>query len=168
MRKNLIRIIIILLSSLLLTCTGYLYIVRSKKIKPIKNMPEIKLMSLDSSIYKLNEIGNNKLPTILIAFHPDCNYCILECKELLSKAEALQKINIVFISFATPDEIFDFLKLYPINQLPNTQVYIDNNYEFFSIYNITSPPHCIIYNTNHQLVTQYKGLFTLEQIQKHL
>ena len=168
MARRVISVVLVLLVVVLLSLIAYRLMQRSKMMNPIRTLPSIELLTLDSSACNLAKLADNGLPTVLVAFHPECEYCAMEALEVLSNYDSIAGANLFFITYAPPHEVLQFVEKYPLHTLQNVQVLHDPNSNFFIMYNIPAPPMCFVYDERLQLVLRHNGAFTMEQLNRFI
>ena len=165
------KVILVLLTSfaiVMLLLIGVKVVQRQKKMAPIRTLPALELLTLDSTACNLLQLASNGLPTVLVAFHPECEYCAMEALEVLSRYDSIAGANLLFITYAPLPDVEQFVAQYPLQTLDNVRVLLDPYSNFFTVYNISAPPMCFLYDVNLQLVLSHKGAFTVDQLNRFI
>lgn len=135
-----------------------------RHLKP--DMPDFKLLLLDSTtIIHTRDIpaGN---PSILIFFSPFCEHCQEETTDLLKRIEAFSSVNIYFITIEPIHDMRVFNGYYKLFRYPNITVARD--YTFFLPGHIKkiAPPYSLIYDRYKRLRAAFTGEVTTTELIK--
>jgi len=103
-------------------------------------------------------------PTIIIYFHPECEHCQYEAREIGFHADELSRTNLVMI---TPDDsiqrIEKFARVNHLWELNNFELLKDSKYAFKKYFGTAKVPSIFIYK-NHHLLKRYSGETKIEAI----
>lgn len=115
-------------------------------IRPKGNMPDLKLMLMDSTtILNTRDIPTGK-PSLLIFFSPDCEHCQSETRDLLKKMDSLKKVNLYFITIDSLQRMKVFNGYFGLHKYPNVIVARDYTYSFASHFPKVVPPYTVLYD----------------------
>lgn len=169
MKKKLLLIII----TLMLGGISYFGYEAIQK-QTIKQQVEKTIQELpDFSFYTLSEdtltYGNSaKKSTLIIYFHPECEHCQYEAKQLLLHKEQFSATQIMMVSPAPLADIQQFKSDYQLNDIEPLQVLWDKDRKFEAYFGVATFPTVLIYNTENKLQKKYKGEVKIEAILKHI
>lgn len=130
----------------------------------LQTIPRITLSTADSIPFNLGDLCATGQPTVLFYFHPECEFCQLEIKELLVQKELLDNVLPVFVTFASPNDVAEFEKTHPISTLDNSVLLFDRKFVFPTEYGIQSPPQTLIYNGEGHLVKHFRGFVMINDL----
>lgn len=168
MNKSIWVFVILLLSLLLLMSILVQIFVRKYHMKSIDKLPEIEMHTLDSVLYNTKRLSQNLKPLVIIYFHPECEFCCFEIAELLKHQEGMNKTQLLFVTYASVEEIKIFIRKYPIDQFKEVIISLDFNGEFAHTFDVKYPPMIFIYDKNKTLIKKHKGLMPFERLEKYL
>jgi thioredoxin-related protein len=106
-------------------------------------------------------------PSVFIAFHPECEHCQYEAKSINERKADLANVNIVMFTVANDSMTRVFSKQYGLDSLKNVHVTADTTKELERLFNVKSIPSIFIYNTQKQLIKEFKGETKIEAIIKY-
>ena len=164
--------IILLTLALIATAIVALFVIQivkyNRKLAPIRSLPKVELLTLDSLAYNTKMLANTGKPSIIVCFHPECDFCGMEADELIKHYNDLGDVNLLFVTFASKEETTAFLEQHPLDAIPNAKVLLDTNFDFFITFDVESPPMSFIYDCNQQLVKRHKGTVAVDQLKQYL
>ena len=109
---------------------------------------------------------DSSLPTIIIYFHPECEHCQYEAKEIGIRASEFKNANLLMI---TPDNsvqrIKDFAAGNHLWEVGNFELLLDKNNAFKKYFGTAIIPSIFIYK-NNKLLKKYSGETNIEAILK--
>lgn len=168
-KKIFILIFLILVSAL--AYFGYKGVKKQIKnkeiIEKIKNLPEFSFARINGKQFNSNEIQEGKA-LIITFFHPNCEHCQYEIKEIVHNNKAFQNVNFVMISGASISKTKEFSENYHLEKMPKLILLRDANFQFEEIFGKASYPTTLIYNKNHKLIEKIIGEVKVEKIIKLL
>ena len=130
----------------------------------ISNLPDFKMLLMDSStIFHKKDIPDGK-PIIIIYFRPNCPFCQRETKTILANIKDLKKVQIYFLAGAPFEKIKEFYTTFHLNQYENIKVGKDYEYSFKSAFRPTNIPYTVIYNAQKQLIKLYSGEIGIDNL----
>lgn len=133
---------------------------------PKPDMPDFKLLLLDSTtIIHTRDIPTGN-PSILIFFSPFCEHCQQETAELLKKIGAFSSVNIYFITIEPMHDMRVFNGYYKLFRYPNITVARD--YTFFLPGHIKKivPPYSMIYDRYKRFKAAFSGQASAAELVK--
>jgi cytochrome oxidase Cu insertion factor (SCO1/SenC/PrrC family) len=154
----------ITLAVLLVLCAVF-YMKLKKAQALIENVPAIALQTPDGQTTDLTLITEGNI-SVIIFFHPQCSFCGMEMKEILAHKNELSGVNLIFVTFAQPDELTPFLDEYPMDSLSNGTVLIDHTGDFTTTYHLKSPPAGYVYDRKQKLQKTFRGTTPVSEILK--
>jgi len=120
--KKIIIILVFILIIILLGSLGYKAINRYQKRTSITNkiqtLPKLSFVTLNNKVFNNKNIKPN-LPILINYFHPECEHCQYEVKDIISHTSDFTQIQLLMISPAKVTEIKRFKKAYNLDQLNN-------------------------------------------------
>lgn len=168
MMKSILRSIVGLLVMILLILITVQIYKYNMQIKQIERLPKVNFFTLDSVLYSTNELYEILRPLVIVYYYPECNFCVFEIIELLKYKECMADVHVLFVTFASNNEIRNFIKQYPIHKLKNAKIVSDVNGEFADIFDVKSPPMIFIYDKNKKLIKKHKGIMAFKRLEKYL
>lgn len=103
-------------------------------------------------------------PTVIIYFHPECEHCQYEAREIGFNADKFKGTNLLMV---TPDDsikrLEDFVLKNNLTELNNFDLLLDKNYAFKKYFGTAIIPSVFIYK-NHKLLKKYSGETKIDAI----
>ncbi len=128
----------------------------SQSIKEhIKYFPRFILKSINDTLFNSETI--TKGPVIIIFFHPGCEHCQYEIKEITTDEYLIDKTHIILVSNAPDDEIKKFYYDNELDKYQKITLLIDSSYKLSDIFGLRSVPLTCIYSKELILVKYFKG-----------
>ncbi len=154
--------------SLILTLLGLLYYFTIQIVYKAKQKinAEVAVSQIPNFSQKRGLLKNNT-PSIFIAFHPECEHCQYEAKNINEKQKELESLNIILFTSANDSITQAFSKTYGLNTLKNVHIVIDSTNEMRRLFDIKGIPTVFIYNAQNQLVKRFNGETKIEAILKY-
>lgn len=168
MVKKFIKLGLILIATTIVALFGIQLIKYNQKLAPIRSLPAIELQTLDGLPYNTQALHRMYKPAVIVCFHPDCDFCGMEADEIIKHYKDLGDVKLLFVTFATAEETISFLEKHPLDAMPNAEVLLDPNLDFFITFDVDAPPMCFIYNRHQQLVKRLKGTVAVDQLKQYL
>lgn len=134
----------------------------------LENLRSVYLVTSDNRLYNMDFIDDKYEYILIVYFHPECDFCNIEINDLLENESDLKMLQILFVSYASIEEIKQFILMNPICISENITIVSDIKGEFANAYNIKSPPTNFIYDKNKKLVKIHKGMMSFKQLKKYL
>ncbi|MBP7731017.1 MAG: redoxin domain-containing protein [Bacteroidales bacterium] len=168
-RKITAALLILLLTTVLL----YFTFSTIKKVQAAKSIHEHIEHFPGFSLKSINDIQFNsdtitKGPVVIIFFHPGCEHCQYEIKEITTAEYLIDKTHIILVSSAPEDEIKKFYYDNELDRYQKITLLIDSNYKLSDIFGLQSVPSTYIYNKELILVKYFEGEVKPEAILKYL
>lgn len=164
--------IILLTFTLIATTIVALFVIQivkyNRKLTPIRSLPSVELLTLDSLAYNTKMLANTGKPSIIVCFHPECEFCGMEADELIKHYKDLGDVNLLFVTFASKEETTAFLEQHPLDAIPDANVLLDPNLDFFITFDVEAPPMSFIYDRHQKLVKRHKGTVAVDQLKQYL
>lgn len=124
--------------------------------KKTMKMPYFSLLQADSTWFTQQQLPKDK-PTVLIYFSPDCGHCQMTAKEWVNEMDKVKNVELVWISYYTPEQIKDFADSYGLSHFNNIIFGRDVNYFFVPFYKIPSTPFMAVYDKRGKFLKAYEG-----------
>ena len=137
---------------------------REQQELQLQTIPNITLSTVDSLPVNLGDLCATGQLTVIFYFHPECEFCQLEIKELLAHKELLDNVLPVFVTFASQNDVAEFEKTHPISTIDNSALLFDRKYALSAEYGIQSPPQTLIYNDEGHLVKHFRGFVMINDL----
>lgn len=164
--------IILLTLALIATAIVVLFVIQivkyNRQLAQIRSLPTVELLTLDSLAYDTKMLADTRKPSVIVCFHPDCNFCGMEADEFIKHYKDLGDVNLLFVTFASKEETTAFLEQHPLDAIPNANVLLDPNLDFFITFDVEAPPMSFIYDCNQKLVKRHKGTVAVDQLKQYL
>jgi len=163
--KYILLALLLIVGSWLVTSTWQTY--QSKKLAEtrIQTIQHCCLESLEGKPVCIDEF-DPQLPTVIIYFHPECEHCQYEAKEIGIHASEFANTNLLM---ATPDRsiqrIKDFATQNHLWVIDNFNLLLDKTDAFNRHFGTATIPSVFIYK-NKKLVKKYIGETKIEAILK--
>ena len=133
------------------------YTARREAVARIQTLPEAIFPSLYGGMVKLTEYDRSK-PVVIKYFHPECDYCRYEAREIAANAPGFSKLQLVMV---TPDDSLQRVKQFIVGhnllEVDNIEILIDRNNQFRNVFGRAILPSAYIYGPGHTLVKQFMG-----------
>ncbi len=165
-------IVFIILSTMIfgLSYFGYLAIQKKAEKKQIESaiqrLPVLSFYTLNQTDFTYKNSKDKS--TLIIYFHPDCEHCQYEVKQLFLNKEQFHKTQILLISPASLTAIKQFNTDYQLDKIEPLKLLWDKDGKFDTYFGISTFPTVLIYDSNNKLRKRYKGEVKIEAILKHL
>ncbi|HBH84495.1 MAG TPA: hypothetical protein DDY34_11885 [Bacteroidales bacterium] len=145
----------------------------SRKIKEnnasenqISTLPLFSLPELNGRIFSTSEI--NRGPVLLVRFHPECEHCTYELKELFRSGLADREVMVLLVSGAPKNDVNSFLNQFDVSGKDNIIPLTDTAYLLSDIFSKNVIPSNYIYDKELKLVKALYGEYKIETILKYL
>lgn len=106
--------------------------------------------------------------TVVMFFHPDCEHCQYEAKEITGRKSAFADINLWWISAADASDIKEFDQTYGLSKFVNTYLAHIPGEKIMQTFGSVSVPHIFIYDEQGLLQKQFKGETRIDAILKYV
>lgn len=135
-------------------------------LSSISALPSFDMLLLDSTtLYHAQDIPSGK-PIVMVYFRPDCPHCQLETKSLVSRIGDLQNFRIYFLTGADFDDAKSYAHYFHLDQYPNIIVGKDHEHSFTRVFQPSSIPFMVIYDSNKKLLKVYHGEVPIDNLIK--
>ncbi|WP_299102963.1 TlpA disulfide reductase family protein [uncultured Alistipes sp.] len=168
MKKKIILLILALIATVIVALFVIQIVKYNRKLAPIRSLPAVELQTLDSLAYNTNMLADTGKPSVIVCFHPDCDFCGMEADELIKHYKDLGDVNLLFVTFASKEETTAFLEQHPLDAIPGANVLLDPNLDFFITFDVDAPPMSFIYDRHQKLVKRHKGTVAVDQLKQYL
>jgi thioredoxin-related protein len=123
-----------------------------KTIPPFR----IQLANGDSLIAK--QLKKNT-PVMIVYFDPGCEHCQAFTRNLLEKSKSFDKIQIVYISYASLQEVQIFEKDLNLRKYPNFKIGTEgSSFSVLRVYRPMQFPFIALYDKKGMLISSYKEI----------
>jgi thiol-disulfide isomerase/thioredoxin len=121
-------------------------------------IPPFSIQMPDSSWFSKVNLQDKK-PTLILYFSPDCGHCQLETEEVISKMKDLSNLQIVMVTSRPFQDMVTFADRYKINRFPSIKIGTDPSRMITQFYAVKFTPFSALYDKKGQLVKVYeKGI----------
>lgn len=168
--KKTIAILLIFLVITTVSYFGYRSIKKHNTTKQTeKTIQELPVFSF----YILNKkrftyTNTTKKHTLIIYFHPECEHCQYEAKQLVLNKEKFKQTQILMISPADLRDIQLFNTSYGLNKIETLKMLWDKERKFENYFGKSTFPTILIYNKENKLQKKYKGEVKIESIIEYI
>ena len=128
-------------------------------------LPNFELTGLDGKTITTASLPTGK-PTVILFFHPNCEHCQAEARELQKHTEDFANTNFLMVTWDEMRNIRAFMTEYRLNA-PIAAYQINSN-TLAQTYGQFNLPAVYIYNANRELVQQFNGQAKAEAIREYL
>jgi peroxiredoxin len=133
------------------------YTARREAFSRIQTLPDARFASLNGDMVSLTDFDYTK-PMVIKYFHPECEYCRYEAREMASQASAFSQVQVVMI---TPDDsvqrVSRFIAEHNLLEIDNIEFLTDRNNQFRSVFGKAVIPSVYIYGPDQKLYGQFQG-----------
>ncbi|MDD4227666.1 MAG: redoxin domain-containing protein [Mariniphaga sp.] len=141
---------------LLVKITGS-YNEKKETEKKIQKLPDAQFISLTGDTVNLHDFDPGK-PMIIIFFHPECDHCRYEAKEIGLNADAFQNCQMLMITFDDSiKRIENFCMNYHLWEISNFEVLLDPGNHFDESFGKTAVPSIFVYSPDRKLKKKFIG-----------
>jgi peroxiredoxin len=133
--------------------------------KKTTKIPEFSILKPDSTWFTNKQLPANK-PLVIIYFSPDCGHCQMAAQEFVKDMDKLKNVELVWVSFHTPQQIEEFAEAYKLKQFSNVVLGRDPNYKIPVFYKIQFTPFMAVYDKKGTFLNAYPQGTTPEEIAK--
>lgn len=126
-------------------------------------IPSFKIQMPDSTWFSKANLQEKK-PTLILYFSPDCGHCQLETEELLSRMKELDNLQIVMITSRPFEDMANFAEHYKIKRFPSIRIGSDPARLVTSFYDVKFTPFSALYDKKGMLVKVYEKGIDMEEL----
>ncbi|MBN1986333.1 MAG: redoxin domain-containing protein [Prolixibacteraceae bacterium] len=123
----------------------------------IQSLPCVSFNSISGIPVNLHEFDQTK-PLIIIYFHPECEHCRYEAREIGQNAPAFHHFQLVMVA---PDDslqrVEKFCSETHLWELENLEILLDTENQFKKVFGNAVIPSVYIYATNRKLIKIFFG-----------
>lgn len=121
----------------------------------------------DSAVFTHKNLKPNK-PTLIMVFSPECGHCQEETKAIEANMEHFKDVQILMVTWVSYKLLVPFSRQFGTVKYPNITLAYDAHDFFYDYYDVHRYPKVIIYNKDGQYVSDYDGMFDVEDVWKDL
>ena len=155
--KYLLLVFLLLVGGFLIYQVVIGYVAKKEAETRIQTLPNVEFVSLTGDLVDLHSFDKTK-PLVIIYFHPECEHCQYEAKEIGQNAKAFEHCQLVMI---TRDDsiqrVNDFISKYNLFEVDNIEILLDNKNQFKKTFGKALIPSVYIYDKSQKLKKQYLG-----------
>lgn len=141
---------------------------KSIQTEKISILPDFELTSYDGNIYSLKN-QKKKYRTIVLFFSPDCELCEKEINDIILNKELFKEVRWLFITQSIlANEMRNFLTLYPLSEIDNSVILLENWPKYNTMYEVSGPPAMFVYDREGKLIHSARGAVSIDVIKKWL
>jgi len=133
------------------------YTARREAFSRIQTLPDARFPSLNGEMVGFTDFDFTK-PMVIRYFHPECEYCRYEAREMASHASAFSQVQVVMI---TPDDsvqrVARFIAEHNLLEIDNIEFLTDRDNQFRSVFGKAVLPSVYIYGPDQKLYGQFQG-----------
>lgn len=164
--KYLVGVVLLATGCFLVTRT-YQTVQAKKEIgERVKTLQHYSFESLNGGKIYVDEFDNRK-PTVIIYFNPECEHCQYEASEIGKQAGQFAKANMILI---TPDDsakrVEAFAAKYHLWEVDNMTILLDREKQFKNRFGTAVFPSTFIYGSDKKLVKMFRGETRMDAIMK--
>lgn len=139
---------------------------KKDRANTISTLPELKLLSLDSLVFKVRSLSEK--PLVLIYFNSGCEHCQYEASSIKASIEQFNSAHLIFFSSEPIPLIRQFSDHYGLNEYSNIHFTKINATDAAATLGTLAVPHIFVYGTDRNLIKEFRGETKPEAILKHL
>jgi thiol-disulfide isomerase/thioredoxin len=121
----------------------------------------------DSTAFTNNDLQQKK-PTLIMIFSPDCGHCQHETTLLLQNISHFTKTQILMVTWLPFSDMMSFYKTYKIADYPEITMGWDNKYFFLPYFHVQMYPGLVAFDKKGKLVKSFSGDIKMEDVWKAL
>ncbi len=133
------------------------YTARREAFSRMQTLPGAKFPSLKGDTVSLTDFDDTR-PLVIRYFHPGCEYCRYEAREMASHAPAFSQVQVVMI---TPDDslqrVARFIAEHNLLEIDNIEFLTDSHGQFRRVFGKAVLPSVYIYGPDQKLCGQFQG-----------
>ncbi len=135
-----------------------------RRMERMENLHSFEFVDLYGNRFSTAEWDRKYAESIIVCFSTDCEFCCMECDEIVRNHRKLSGYNILFVTDSKAEDVLGFLSEHPIDAIPNAEIAVDKDSEFFRAAAVSSPPTTFIYDEDLKIMAKHKGTVSVEQI----
>ena len=129
----------------------------------VSSLPKLSILDFDGKNRGLNQYLSNK-PIALVIFNSECEHCHYEAKDISKNIGMLNELSFIFLSAEEMASIRSFSEENGLAGHPNVVFGKVNYMELTSVFQSITYPNIFIYNTQGELLKEFKGETKVEAI----
>lgn len=144
----------------------FIYLQNQKKTaiaEKIQSLPDFTFRTLGNSDFSKTDIIP-EIPLIISYFHPECEHCQYDAKDIVKHKSDFNNCQILMISTSKTEEIKQFAEKYNLNELENLVLLHDTAFVFEDTFGKSPLPTLLIYSKEHKLLEKFSGEVKAEKI----
>ena len=166
--RKFIRILLLFFFSIIIVYLSYCIYKKFNERKAaeirIQTLPDAQFYSLEGDSVNIQSFDKNR-PLVIIYFHPNCEYCQYEAKEIGQNANLLSKLQLIMITSKDSKlAVENFCNKYHLWEVDNIEILIDKENNFEKTFSKVIIPSIYIYDENQKLKSRFLGETKLETI----
>ena len=131
--------------------------------KRFPTLPPINLLQADSTSITKETLRKNQ-PVIIMYFSPECHHCQRQVEDILRHIDDFKKIQLVFATYRSMEEMTTFYERYGLKKYPNILLGRDTKYFIQPFYKVRNLPYLAVYDKKGVLVTTFEGNVTVDKL----
>jgi peroxiredoxin len=125
-------------------------------------MPQFSFQTLDDKPFTTADV-NASHANIFVFFHPTCEHCQNEARDLIKHRKGLSAARVYFISKATKNELLSFDSTYQITQ-NGFFMLADTQNKAGKWFGVSDTPTTFVYDTYKELVVKHVNMVAAETL----
>lgn len=138
------------------------------KLLRIRKLPEVRALNIYGEEVVSTEMLDPSKRTVLMFFHPECEYCRKELEGILSRHQECRKVQWLFLTLAPSTVVEEYLMEYPLESIPGAYVLREDWPVTYKLFDVKGPPSLFIYDENGNLMKRFKGATSINAIVEEL
>ncbi len=159
MKKKLKYLIVIIISFILILaiCKLFFFIHEKRTIKDrTSQMPEFEMKTIHEMLFTKENI-DRAYPILFLYFNSECDYCLIEIKEIVRNIEKFENIRIFLVSSESVQRILTFQTINNLDNYHNITFLSDYQNSFPDIFNVRLLPSSLVYDKSGKLILRVDG-----------
>jgi len=141
---------------------------QSKPAAPGPSLPDFRILLSTGKYYTLKDVDKTK-PVLLIYFSPDCDHCMTLMKDIFSKINLFNSVELLMISFRPIEEIRQFSADFKTEKYKNIKLGTEGyTFAVRDYYNFIRTPFLVLYNSKLEFHTFFSEKITADEISKRI
>jgi hypothetical protein len=120
-------------------------------------IPLFKILQTDSLNWIQKKDLDSTKVTVFIIFHPDCDHCQTQTKEIVANMDKFAAVQFVMTTYQPLEKLRAFITQFGLEQYPNIFIGRDVGFFFGPFYNFKNTPFVAVYNKAGQLSKVFDG-----------
>jgi len=166
--KIIIPAIVVLLAGFMIYKISAKLKQKEKIAEQIQTIPPMAFKKLNSGELFTDESIEPGKAVLIMHFHPDCDFCHAQLKEIASHIEQFASMQLLFISDAETDSINKLMKEYRLDNKENITLLHDEDAIFDDVFGEKGVPTSLTYDKQRKLQKLFKGKIKVDEILKYI